>query len=81
MDKVEAQSKGLFWTDFKDIPQGFRNLYSIILAVTPLADAVVRETDTFEMCCEYWFNNQVFDILERIKEAPTEIHRHSPENG
>jgi len=59
MDEVEAKFKGLPWTPYKDIPNLFRGLYDIELAMQPIAAAVVRETDTYEMCCEYWFNNRI----------------------
>ena len=57
MNKVEAQLKGLPWTDFSDIPESIRFLYKLILVCNPMAGAVVRETQSYEMCCEYWFNN------------------------
>ena len=59
MDAVEAKSKGLPWTPYRDIPSLFRKLYDIELLVYPIAEAVVRGTDTYEMCCEYWFNNRI----------------------
>lgn len=67
MDSLEAQSKGLPWTDFKDIPQLFRHLYDITLACTPIARDVVRALDAYEMCCEYWFNNQLLKSMGLIE--------------
>ena len=81
MNQVEAISRGLSWTDYKDIPVTFINLYRMILAVTPLAKYVVEKTDTFEMCCENWFNNQIFDITEKIKEALPESRRTRGKGG
>lgn len=68
MNQVEALSKGLPWIDFKDIPQLFRHLYDVILACTPLAGYVVKQTGEYEMCCEYWFNNQLLKATGHASE-------------
>lgn len=70
MTKTEAQLKGVPWTDFKDIPECFKRIYILLLAVTPLAYETVMGTvtgiNTYEQCCEYWFNNQLIDITEKL---------------
>jgi len=68
MNKIEAQLKGLPWTDFKDIPQRISHIYDIILDLNPLAKMVVNQTGEYEMCCEYWFNNTLLIAEGHIKE-------------
>lgn len=71
MDRTGAQIRGLPWTDFEKIPLIFKHIYDIILACNPIADATVRGVVTgincYEQCCEYWFNNQLLEIEEKIK--------------
>jgi len=64
MDKGEARIKGILWTDFKDIPQALRTMYDMVLALNPIADAVVMGTGTYEMCCEYWVNNKMIRLCD-----------------
>lgn len=71
MTKCEAKMKGYGWTEFKDIPLVFRNIYALLLATDQLAYHTVMGTVTginmHDQCCEYWFNNQIIDTLEEIR--------------
>ena len=78
MNQVEALSKGLPWTPFKDIPQGLRCVYDLLLACYPLAAVVAKHnpcaktekerTAIYENCCEYWFNNQLLKATGHASE-------------
>jgi hypothetical protein len=67
MNQVEALSKGLPWTDFQNIPQVFKNIYTLLLATDQLTGWVVSQTGEYEMCCEYWFNNTLLKAMGEMR--------------
>lgn len=67
MDRGEALLKGIPWTDFADVPQVFKNIYTLLLVTDQITYHVVRETNSFEQCCEYWFNNQLINIVDKLE--------------
>lgn len=71
--EIDARLSGRRWFKYHEIPESMKAAYVIILdgSLVGLTSQLQKTPCAFGSACEYWYNNQLYRIADKISEVRT----------